>query len=187
MFVIIEIVEWKLFRTWFNRWQCNNETARGWESVQLKEINRPVCDISKIVHLLHIRMWNSTVWLLMLMYKVGVCYTMNVGRHILLKLKCVSMCMCMCVYVSLNNPAHNLAGSQRPWAGCYHGNLTASIFLAHTFPLNSRPMTDQPTGKSGLLKAHAWVACLCMCVHVLYEHDTDQKSYIISLLHADAS
>lgn len=96
----------------------------------------------------------------------------------------------MHVCVSLNKPAHNLADSPRPWAGCYHGNLTASIFLAHTFPLNSRPMTDQPTGKSGLLKAHARVVCLhvhaCvsiylgMCVRALYEHDTDQESCIIS-------
>lgn len=73
----------------------------------------------------------------------------------------------MCVFVSLNKPTNNLADSPRPWAGCYHGNLTASIFLAHTFPLNSRPMTDQPTGKSGLLKAHAQVVCLSIhCVYV---------------------
>lgn len=80
--------------------------------------------------------------------------------------------MCACVCMSPNKPANNLADGPCRWAGCYHGNLTASIFLAHTLPLNSRPMTDQPTGKSGLLKVRAWVVCLhvhvyiqlCLCV-----------------------
>lgn len=66
--------------------------------------------------------------------------------------------------VSLNNLAHNLAGSQRPWADCCHGNLTASISLAHTFPLNSRPMTDQPTGKSGSPEARAPAPGSRVCV-----------------------
>lgn len=70
--------------------------------------------------------------------------------------------------MSLNNLAHNLAGSQRPWADCCHGNLTASISLAHTFPLNSRPMTDQPTGKSGSPEAPcAQLARLRTCMRVL--------------------
>lgn len=132
---------------------------------ELKTTNRPVCDIFKISHYLLIKTWHPSVCLLKVMNKAGVSNTMTAGRHIRLKLGCTSTCMCTWVCASFNNPAHNLAGSQRPWADCYHGNLTASIFFGPHFSL----WTAGPWQTSRLRNLayrehmHESFACVCVC------------------------
>lgn len=46
----------KLFLTGFNRGQCSSKIIRIYKSVQMKTVNSPACDFSKIISLLHTRM-----------------------------------------------------------------------------------------------------------------------------------
>ncbi len=109
------------------------------------------------------QMWNPTAWLLMLMNGAGVCETIKgrKGRHIQLKLRCVCACMCVCVCESLNKPAHNLADSPRPWAGCYHGNLSQYFFGPH-FPFE-QPANDRPADWEIWLTESACTSCESAC------------------------